>query len=227
MIQDISSQLMRSKTEPQVDRTIFQYVTIHYNGPSVAKIPTDLELLKADAKFHVIDRGWDGISYHFAAGRDGTMYQMRELKARLNHSGVPFANSGATAIFVCLGEGDVPTVAQLAALQALIAHVKVPLRYVFGHQEAPRSTLCPGAWMMRWLNKWRESESGKVWSGQTKYAANVRDDKTILSHLQRTVPKGSEVSGKLVYGSPVKGDSLWLQLAGTTDYIHASVLTGL
>ena len=55
---DIRSQLTRSKTVAQVNRSVTKYLTIHWNGPATG--PKDLQQIKGDAAFHVNTRGWDG-----------------------------------------------------------------------------------------------------------------------------------------------------------------------
>lgn len=221
---DLRAQLKRSSQVQQVNRTATRFITIHYNGPSVEGIPDDVRLLKADAAFHVNTRGWDGLAYHYAVGRDGTLYQTRDYEVRLNHSGVPLGNSESLAVFVATGEGDVLPVVQVTALEQLIQQLAIHPRYVLGHQEWPRATACPGAKLMRWLNGYRQISSGERIEVTSKYLANVRDEPSILSHQLSQLPVGTRVHGIKTLGKPVKGDSLWVRLNGTQDYVHASAL---
>lgn len=223
-MEDIRSQLLRSTTVPQVNRRVTNFVTIHYNGPSVAPFPNDLALLKADARFHVNVRGWDGLAYHFAVGRDGQHYQCRDAIARLNHSGVPQGNSESLAVFVACGEGDVPPPIQLASLERLLETIGIPPHHVLSHKLWPRATSCPGALLSRWLTNYWLKYSYKPITGTLKYVTNVRDQPDVTSHLLRKLSPGTVISGSTILTNPVKGDSMWIRLRGTDDYIHSSGL---
>jgi len=220
---DIRSQLARSTKVKQVNRTKTGYLTIHYNGPSVGNTK-DLDLIKADARFHVNTRGWDGLAYHYAVGRDGALYQTRDYAARLNHSGVPQGNSESLAVLVVTGEGDPLPQAQVNGLEQLIKQVGKGPRFLLSHQEWPRLTACPGALLTRWLRGYRAQFMQSSFHTTTLYSTNVRDESNVLSHLVRVEPKGTQHEGFLFLGHPFKGDSLWFNILGTTDYIHGSVL---
>ncbi len=220
---DIRALLARSTKVPQVNRRVSNYVMIHYNGP--AFIAADVEQIKADARFHVNTRGWDGLAYHYAVGRDGTLYQCRDFIARLNHSGVPQFNSESLAVLVLTGEGMSLPALQVAGLEELLKILGKAPRYVLTHQEAPRLTACPGALLTRWINSvYRPKHSGAPVTAKTIVEANVRDEPNVLSHRVRSLPSGTLVTGTVKLGKPYKGDSLWVNLAGTSDYVHASVV---
>lgn len=221
---DVRQELIRSKTVPQVNRTRTHFLTIHYNGPSVGQV-SDMVLLKADAKFHVQTRGWDGLAYHYAVGREPNLYQCRDHGARLNHSGVPLGNSESLAALVITGEGDPIKSDQFVRLHLLIRTLNIQPRWILGHQEWPRLTACPGALLRRWLYAYR-SEYHEPGVGITIVQANVRDEPDVLSHIVRTLPINTQVFGTWVLGKPVKGDCLWLKVptAGSFDYVHASTL---
>lgn len=221
---DLRSQLLRSSTVPQVNRRVTNFVTIHYNGPSVAAIDDDVRLLQADARFHVNVRGWDGLAYHYAVGRDGQQYLCRDTIARLNHSGVPQGNSESLAVFVACGEGDVPPPVQLAALETLLASIGIPPHHVLSHKLWPRATACPGALLSRWLTDYWVKYSYRPITGVTRSVTNVRDQPDVTAHLLRKLPVGTPVSGTTILTNPVKGDSMWINLSGTDDYIHSSGL---
>lgn len=223
-MEDIRSQLLRSTTVPQVNRRVTNFVTIHYNGPSVAAIPNDIALLKADARFHVNVRGWDGLAYHYAVGRDGQQYQCRDQIARLNHSGVPQGNSESLAVFVACGEGDVPPQIQLSSLESLLGWIGIPPHHVLSHKLWPRATTCPGAMLSRWLDSYWLRYSGRQITGKVKWVTNVRDKPDVTSHLLRKLSPGTAISGTTILTNPVKGDSMWIKLDGTDDYIHSSGL---
>jgi hypothetical protein len=216
---DIRAQLMRSKTVPQVNRTVTKSLTVHWNGPGFTA--PDLVQLQGDARFHVQTRGWDGLSYHYGVGRDAQIYWCRDAIARLNHAGVAQGNSESLSVLVLTGEGmSIPSV-QISALESLIVTLKMQPRYVLGHQEWPRLTACPGPLLLRWLTSYR-ARYITAGSAYTITNANVRDEASVLSHKVKELPMGTRVTGNWVLGKPFKGDCQWFRIG--TDYIHASTL---
>lgn len=198
------------------------FVTIHYNGPSVASQPNDLKLLQADARFHVDSRGWDGLSYHYAIGRDGTVYQCRDASAKLAHSGVAQGNNESLAVLVITGEGDNPPSVQIAALEAHLKTLGIASRYILGHREWPRDTACPGARLRSWLSGYRLHNSGYAVSAVTRVNANLRSIPSTTGQILKVLKTGVEVKGSVVLASPVSGDSLWIKL--DTGYVHGSTV---
>lgn len=220
---DVRKDLLRSKKVPQTNRSVTKFLTVHYNGPSVGTL-ADIKLLQADARFHVNTRNWDGLSYHYAVGRAGATYQCRDWAARLAHSGVPQGNSESLAVLVIHGEGDPLPSIQIAGLEAIIKQLGINPRWILGHQEWPRLTACPGALLRRWLASYR-TRFTQV--GETKTlgaGTNVRDEADILSAIVRREPAGVKHKGIWMLGKPYKGDSLWFNVLGTSDYIHGSVV---
>lgn len=221
---DIRDQLVRSTTVHQVSRKVTKFVTLHWNGPSTAEVNDDIAVFKADARYHVNTRGWDGIAYHYGVSRTThAVYTLRDFMARLNHSGVPQGNSESLSVLTPIGEGDTFSDLMEENLRNLLDIIGLAPRYVLGHQEWPRATKCPGALIMRFLQRYRSEHSGAPFTGKTKWVANVRDEPSVLSYRVRTLPAGSTVRGTVVLGSPVKGDSQWIKLEGTTDYVHGSL----
>lgn len=222
MIIDIRSQLLRSKTVAQVNRSVTKFVTLHWNGPAVVE---EVAQLHADAKWHVNHNGWDGLAYHYAVGASGKVYRTRDYSARLNHSGVPQGNSESLSVLVVIGEGQVGTSAQFNSLRDLLSMLSISPRYVLGHRFWPRATACPGPIVTRWLRDWQQAHHGPTVNTRTIVAsANVRDEADVLSHVVRKTGKvGEVVHGQWVLGNWVKGDGLWLKLPDN-NYIHGSVL---
>lgn len=221
---DVRAQLKRSATIPQTSRKLTNFVTIHWNGPAVSDDVSDLQLLKNDAKFHVDTRGWDGLSYHYAVGRDGKLYQARDHMARLAHSGVTQGNNESLAVLVITGDGNCIPYEQWQGLEKILIDLKIPLRYTLGHQEWPRNTSCPGAELMRYLGTKRKSWSNPSTKTKVIYGANVRDEPNVLSLKVGSLSANTTIEGNWVLGKPVKGDSLWFQIRDTTNYVHASAL---
>lgn len=219
---DIRSQLQRSKTVKQVNRSVTKFVTLHWNGPEVVE---EVAQLHGDAKWHVEHNGWDGLAYHYAVGATGNIYQTRDNIARLNHSGVTQGNSESLSVLVVIGEGQVGTDKQFTSLGYLLSQIGISPRYVLGHRFWPRTTACPGPIVTRWLRSWQQAHHGANVITKTVAAnVNVRDEADVLSHIVRKVTKAGEiVSGQWVLGNWVKGDGLWLKLSDN-NYIHGSVL---
>lgn len=226
-MEDIRALLLRSTTVPETKRTKTNYSVTHWNGPSVlyenGNYMGDIPLLKADAKWHVNGNGWDGLAYHYAIGRAGNEYKCRNWDARLPHSGNTLMNNEAFSVLVITGDGDPISERQYAALHRRLVAIGIDRRYWLGHQEAPRSTSCPGALLMRWLGAKRNEVRQPVSNVRILYNANIRDEPSVLSQLVGSANANTTVSGRWRLGKPVKGDSLWLELSGDR-YIHASAL---
>jgi hypothetical protein len=226
---DIRDLLKRSRTVPQTTRPRTRFLTVHWNGPSIGRAG-DLALLQADARYHVDTRGWDGLSYHYCAGREDT-WRMRDHDARLAHCGVALGNSESLSVLVATGDGDRIDAAQYSRLRELIRTLGVAPRYVLGHKFWPRATACPGASLIRWLEalhaEFSDDHNSEV---HTTGAANIRDESSVLSLKLGEVPAGTKLWGRWVLGQPVRGDSLWLEGEGWAkdddrrQYVHASVL---
>lgn len=218
---DVRNQLKRAKFSYGPRRKT-GFVTIHYNGPSVASQPNDLKLLQADARFHVDSRGWDGLSYHYAIGRDGTVYQCRDAIAKLAHSGVAQGNNESLAVLVITGEGDIPPQKQIAALEDHLSTLGINARYVLGHKEWPRDTKCPGIRLTSWLAGYRQHNSNYNVIAVTKVSANFRSLPSTASRIIKVIPPGTELHGSALLASPVSGDSMWIKLDG--GYVHGSTV---
>jgi len=225
-MEDVRALLNRSLTVPQTTREKTAFSVIHWNGPSVMHAglyPGDMATLKIDADWHVDHNGWDGLAYHFAIGRHGQTYKCRDWSAKLPHSGNSLMNAEAFSVLVITGEGDGISVAQYSGLLDVLRMTNRGRRFWLGHQEAPRSTACPGALLMRWLRARRAEVRLPVSGVLTRYAANVRDEASVLSQLLGVKSPGEYLAGHWVLGQPVKGDALWLELPGDR-FVHASAL---
>lgn len=224
-MEDVRALLLRSTTVPETYRKNTRFAVLHWNGPSVTKggYPGDLPLLKADARWHVQNNGWDGLAYHYALGRDGNQYQCRTWTARLPHSGNSLMNDEAFSILAITGDGDPISDKQYAAILDRFRKTGIERRFWLGHQESPRSTSCPGALLMRWLKARRKEVRVAASNVKVIYPAIVRDEYSTLSLKLGTKAPNDLLSGFWVLGQPVKGDALWLEMSGDR-YVHASAL---
>lgn len=157
-------------------------IVIHYNGPEVDRSRPTLEVLKAQARYHV-DRNWasagsppvygDGLMYHVAVGANGTKYWCRNLDAVLWHCGNTHWNEHALSVQVPLGGGQRATGQQLQSLREIIEdwcrHTGTTPAEVVGHCEL-QATSCPGTLMQDLVLPYREGTvtvSDGAWFNET------------------------------------------------------------
>ncbi len=134
-------------------------LVVHYNGGPVPTEVPDREWINRVVTWH-LQRDWrsnpgagapiygDGIMYHLAIGRDGMVYQIRDLRDVLWHCGSWPENRTHLAVFVMLGGDQRATESQMAALQEVVeewvgSSPKRTRAGVIGHQEVDW-TACPG-----------------------------------------------------------------------------------
>lgn len=134
-------------------------VTVHHTAELPAmSTRSDAELVKGVQRFHQDDRGWADIGYHYLIGRDGRVYQGRELHIQGAHAGGGnnVENLGVSVV------GDfsdgLPTAATLATLEHFLQHqmrtYEVAADQLFGHREF-KATACPGDVLFGWLESYR------------------------------------------------------------------------
>lgn len=101
--------------------------------------------------YHMRDRGWCDIGYHFLVGQDGRVYEGRpENRLGAHVAGHNTNNSGISFIgdfsWVAPSSGQMAAAARI--VRALSDNYGIPLNrsYLKGHREAagPGSTACPG-----------------------------------------------------------------------------------
>jgi hypothetical protein len=117
------------------------HVIVHHS----ATLPTISA--EAMARYHVNDRGWPGIGYHFVITVDGKIQQTNPLAAASYHA----REANAYGVGICF-TGDfsitIPSPAQLDAGAHLVAwllqELHIPLNHVQGHKANVLTTSCPG-----------------------------------------------------------------------------------
>ncbi|CAH0713731.1 unnamed protein product, partial [Brenthis ino] len=135
------------------------YVVIHHSHspPACYDAPHCKRAMRSMQNFHMDDRGWNDIGYHFAVGGDGVAYEGRGWGVLGAHS-LHFNN---VSIGICLiGDwtNSVPPLQQLKTAQALIASgvelgfVKPEYKLV-GHRQV-RDTECPGDALYKEIQSW-------------------------------------------------------------------------
>lgn len=143
--------------------TPYSRITIHHSakdsdGGSELTTNGDVaEVIKKIQTFHVRERGWGDIGYHFLIDANGNVWQGRSLDWQGAHA------SGANNvgnIGICL-LGDYSTSAPepeaLAALERLVDGLSerhhIAKNRVFGHMKFSK-TQCPGSALMAWIARY-------------------------------------------------------------------------
>lgn len=130
---------------------IYKTVIIHH---SVLYDRDDLNTMRAIQALHMEDRGWADVGYHFCVGKDGTIFEGRQMMVRGTHTEA--FNTGSLGI--CLMgnfEEEVPSLPQLTATQQLVVWLvgELALTHLAGHFEFNPASLCPGANLYAWLDE--------------------------------------------------------------------------
>lgn len=120
-----------------------------------------IEKVKEIRRWHVEERGWSDIGYHFIIDRDGTVAEGRPVEAPGAH--VKGHNTNSIGICLLGGHGstrndkfeDNFTDAQDKALRNLLQRLKIEhpeIRKISGHNEYANKA-CPGFNVGRWLKR--------------------------------------------------------------------------
>jgi len=119
---------------------------------------TSQEKVDEVRRWHVEDRGWSDIGYHYMIDRDGTVVEGRPLE----RAGAHARGHNASSVGICLfgGHGSSRndafdenfTTAQDAALRGLIQRLETrfTIRKIIGHNEVSAKA-CPGFQVGPWL----------------------------------------------------------------------------
>ena len=117
-----------------------------YNNPKkliIHHAATSIASAETIHKWH-LDKGYDGIGYHYYIKKDGTIYKGRDEKLKGAHT----FNENAKSIGICL-EGNYqkenPSKKQISSLVKLSSSliIKYNIEDVLGHRDCNK-TLCPG-----------------------------------------------------------------------------------
>lgn len=140
------------------------YMTVLHNSATLASDDKGLATVKSFARYHMNNRGWKAIGYHFVIDTKGTIWAGRKIGVLGSHAG---AKGNPGSIGVCLIGNletvDKPTEAQKRALASLHASLcdlfyGGASRKIRFHREF-MSTACPGKLtvedVMGWVNQYR------------------------------------------------------------------------
>lgn len=160
-IHDITDDLVKHATLRYDTRTLdkITHICIHHSAA-----PATIAIQNV-AEYHVKDRGWPGIGYHFYVKPDGATYQTNHMETVSYH----VADNNHYTVGVCVA-GDFtyqpPPATQVEAAARLVAwlmqELKVPDAHIMGHKEFPKNdTSCPGE---TWLKNvtWKNTLLDKV-----------------------------------------------------------------
>lgn len=154
-IHDITDDLLKHPTKRYATRKLnaITHICIHHSA-APATIP-----IENVAEYHVKEKDWPGIGYHFYVKPDGATYQTN----RMETVSYQVSDNNHYTIGVCVA-GDFtykpPPAGQVEAAARLVAwlmqELKVPDANIMGHKEFPKNdTSCPGeTWLknVTWKN---------------------------------------------------------------------------
>lgn len=146
-----NGRLQRSTTEQYATRNLSQIsqIVVHHSASSTH--------MAADfARWHVEDRGWPGMGYHFAIEKDGSIVMGNPLTNISYHT----SGENTKSVGIVLSgnfNNEQPTPEQLESLDKLIAYLRQELPQpleVYGHRDF-KATSCPGANLYPLINDFK------------------------------------------------------------------------
>jgi hypothetical protein len=133
----------------------YQTAVIHH---SVLLESSDLDSVRAIQKLHQTDRGWADVAYHYLVGKDGIIFEGRELGVRGTH--VAGFNTGSVGICL-IGDftWEQPTPRQIDATRRLLQWLtyRLALTHLASHRDFNPETRCPGPNLEAYLAPLAES----------------------------------------------------------------------
>lgn len=137
-------------------------ITLHHEGWEVVDFTdmnTTMTRLQHIQRFHMKDRGWGDVGYHYIIDRAGRVWEARPIQYQGAH--VADMNEHNVGIML-LGNFDKqsPSNIQLATAQSMVSTImskyNVPVHRVYTHQEL-KPTQCPGRYLQPRLVAMRQS----------------------------------------------------------------------
>lgn len=135
-------------------------ITVHHTHdiPGMTS-DSDVNLVRRVERFHMDQRGWAGIGYHYLIGRDGTVYEGRPASIQGAHA--RGRNNIQNLGIALIGDFDerLPPAVQMAGFERFLDQMRsryqVPAARVYGHRDFV-VTECPGQAMYDWLIAYRQ-----------------------------------------------------------------------
>lgn len=120
------------------DVTDVKFIAVHHSGTTDGN-PFSF------ARYHVINKGWPGIGYHYVIMPDGFVYKTNNITTVSYH----VKDNNPVAIGICLvGNFDItkPTQAQYNSLAELCRQLlqEYPWLEIKGHKDLQEQRTCPG-----------------------------------------------------------------------------------
>ena len=137
-------------------------ITLHHEGWEVVNFTdtgTTMSRLQHIQRFHMKERGWGDVGYHYIIDRAGRVWEARPIIYQGAH--VADMNEHNVGIML-LGnfEKQTPSNIQMASAQMMTASImgkyNVPVHRVYTHQEL-KPTQCPGRYLQPRLVAMRQS----------------------------------------------------------------------
>ncbi len=158
-MKNLVQKLPRHGTKKYSSRSpdLIREVIVHHSG---VQCPPGAELLQimAIARYHVEQRGWPGIAYHYVVGKSGDVYKTQPNTLVTYHA----QGRNITSLGVCvLGNFTVedPTQEQIRSLRELLETLTsgaYPGAVVLYHRDVSK-TVCPGDRLILALGKGDEN----------------------------------------------------------------------
>lgn len=184
-------------------RSVHGGKTVHYSTGEELGVDDTAQWVRNIQTYHMDDRGWDDVGYHFLFDRFGNIFEGRPLLTVGAHAGHSAGNRTAGECF--LGDDDpgqdVPDIAR-SALAHLGAHIDQQAGEGpwFGHRDW-KNTPCPGGELYRLLphinnylieedpmprfpDAWKWCRNAGIYSKHTVPGDNVDTD-TLSAFLHR------------------------------------------
>ena len=132
-----------------IERKETKYIVIH-----CADTPADMDIgVETIRKWHVEERGWDDVGYHYIIKRDGKIEPGRDVKVQAAHARAVNSKS----VGICLvGRGDNFTEDQFCGLHNLINTLNSMYDdlEIIGHSDVePKKPHCPGFNVKEWVQE--------------------------------------------------------------------------
>ena len=122
--------------------TVYKTLVIHH---SVIYEDNDIDTVREIQRTHRRNRGWADVGYHFLIGKNGTIFEGRELDVRGTHVGGH--NTGSVGVCL-LGNfmEETPTDPQIRATYQMVVWLTdhLALTHLAGHHHFNADTVCPG-----------------------------------------------------------------------------------
>ena len=136
-------------------------ITIHHTATQNKVGVSDLQKLRSARRYHIEDRGWGDIAYHYLIAPDGTIYQGRDSQFIGGSSNNYGTDNNLLIALIGNFEVESPTIAAVESLKKLVVnraiHYGINPHNVNTHRHHT-ATLCPGANLENWFNHTGKSE---------------------------------------------------------------------